>query len=96
MNKNDFINPIKEFVVEVHNDTVGDARKFYSNVAKSAEKNAKEAKERAKARQEQIRREREEMKKHRRESMKRAGIVFAVIIVAAVIAVSVALHVRIG
>ena len=54
MNKNDFINPIKEFVEEVHNDTVGDARKFYSNVAKNAEKNAKAAKERAKAKQEQI------------------------------------------
>ena len=96
MNKNDFINPIKEFVEEVHNDTVGDARKFYSNVAKNAEKNAKAAKERAKAKQEQIRREKEEMKKHRQETMKRAGIVFAVIIVAAIVAVSIAMHVRAG
>ena len=96
MNKNDFINPIKEFVEEVHNDTVGDARKFYSNVAKNAEKNAQAAKARAKAKQEQIRREQEEMKKQRRETMKRAGIIFAVIIIAAVIAVSVVLHVRVG
>ena len=72
MKKSEFINPIKEFVEEVHNDAVGDAVKFYSNVAKSAEKNAKAAKERAKARQEEIRRQQEEMKKHRKTMMKRA------------------------
>ena len=49
MKKSEFINPIKEFVEEVHNDTVGDAVKFYSNVAKKADKNAKAAKARAKA-----------------------------------------------
>ena len=43
MKKSEFINPIKEFVEEVHNDTVGDAVKFYSNVAKKADKNAKAA-----------------------------------------------------
>ena len=90
MKKSEFINPIKEFVEEVHNDAVGDAVKFYSNVAKSA------AKERAKARQEEIRRQQEEMKKHRKTMMKRATILFAVIIVAAVIAVSLVLHVRAG
>ena len=94
MNKNDFINPIKEFVEEVHDDTIGDARKFYSNVAKNAEKNAKAAKERARAKQEQIRLENEDMKKHRVDTIKRAGIFFAVIILAAIVAVSVALHVR--
>ena len=96
MKKSEFINPIKEFVEEVHNDTVGDAMKFYSNVAKSAQKNAKAAKARAKARQEEVRRQQEEMKKHRKTMMKRATILFAVIIVAALIAVSVVLHVRVG
>ena len=96
MKKSEFINPIREFVEEVHNDTVGDAVKFYSNVAKSAEKNAKAAKARAKARQEEVRRQQEEMKKHRKAMMKRATILFAVIIVAALIAVSVVLHVRGG
>ena len=96
MKKSEFINPIKEFVEEVHNDAVGDAVKFYSNVAKSAGKNAKAAKEREKGRQEEIRRQPEEMKKHRKTMMKRATILFAVIIVAAVIAVSLVLHVRAG
>ena len=96
MKKSEFINPIKDFVEEVHNDTVGDAVKFYSNVAKKADKNAKAAKARAKARQEEVRRQQEEMKKHRKAMMKRATILFAVIIVAALIAVSVVLHVRGG
>ena len=96
MKKSEFINPIKEFVEEVHNDTVGDAVKFYSNVAKNAEKNAKAAKARAKARQEEVRQQQEEMKKHRKAMMKRATILFAVIVVAALIAVSVVLHVRGG
>ena len=94
MKKSEFINPIKEFVEEVHNDTIGDAKKFYSNVAKSAEREAKAAREKARARQERIRQEQEEMRKHRRETMKRAGVVFAAIIVIAIVAVSVILHVR--
>ena len=96
MKKSEFINPIKEFVEEVHNDTVGDAVKFHSNVAKKADKKAKAAKARAKARQEEVRRQQEEMKKHRKAMMKRATILFAVIVVAALIAVSVVLHVRGG
>ena len=97
MNKsewNEILNPVREFVEEVQNDTIGDARKFYSNAARNAEKNAKAAKERAKARREKIRREQEEMKKQRAATMKRAGIVFAVIIVIGIIAVSVILHVK--
>ena len=97
MNKsewNEILNPVREFVEEVHNDTIGDARKFYSNAARNAEKNAKAAKERAKARRERIRREQEEMKKQRAATMKRAGIVFAVIIVIGIIAVSFILHVK--
>ena len=97
MNKsewNEILNPVREFAEEVHNDTIGDARKFYSNAARNAEKNAKAAKERAKARRERIRREQEEMKKQRAATMKRAGIVFAVIIVIGIVAVSFILHVK--
>ncbi len=96
MKKSELLGPIKEFVEEVHNDTVGDAVKFYSNVAKNAEKNAQAAKERAKAKREQLRREQEEMKKHRAETMKRAGIILAVIIVVAVAAITAVLHFTMG
>ena len=97
MNKsewNEIFNPVREFVEEVHNDTIGDARKFYSNAARNAEKNAKAAKERVKARQERIRREQEAMKKQRAATMKRAGIIFAIIIVVGLVAVSIILHVK--
>ncbi|MCR5090064.1 MAG: hypothetical protein K6C08_11210 [Oscillospiraceae bacterium] len=96
MKKSDFINPIKEFVEEVHNDTVGDAWKFYSNVAKNAEKNAHDLQEKAKAKQAAIRREQEEMKKRRSETMRRASILFIVIIFTAIFVVSLALHFRVG
>ena len=94
--KDDIVNPLKEFVEEVHNDTIGDAVKFYSNAARRAEKNAKAAKEKAKAKRERIRREQEELKKQRAKMMKRAAIVFAVIIVTALVAISVVLHVQMG
>ncbi len=95
MKKSDIINPIKDFVEEVHNDTIGDAWKFYSNVAKNAEKNANELKEKAKAKQEAIRREQEEMKKRRKETMRRASIFFVAVIVTVILAVTLALHFRV-
>ena len=92
--KSDIVNPLKEFVTEVHDDAIGDAVKFYSNAARHARQNAKAAKERARAKQERIRREQEAMRRQRQATMKRAGVVFAVIIVLALIAVSVVLHVK--
>ena len=90
---NDLVNSVKTFAEEVHNDTIGDAKKFYSNVAKSAEKNAKTARAKAKAKQEAIRREQEEMKKHRQQMMKRATVIFVAIIVIAAVVVSLVLRV---
>lgn len=88
----DLVDPVKSFVEEVHNDTVGDAKKFYSGQAKKVKRNVEEAQVRAQQKKIAQKRQQEEQKKQRKVIMKRAMVVFVVIIVAAVVILSLILN----
>lgn len=77
--KRDLVDPVKRFVEEVHDDTVGDAKRFYTEQGKRAQQNAKLARERAREKMEALRREQEEMKKRRAATMKRAAVTLALL-----------------
>ena len=66
----DLVDPVKNFAEEVHSDTIGDAKRFYSAQAQKMKKNAEAAKAEAARRREELKREQEELKKHRRTAMK--------------------------
>ena len=72
--KRDLVEPVKRFAEEVHDDTIGDAKRFYTAQGKRAQQNARLARERAREKMEAIRREQEEMKKRRSATMKRAAV----------------------
>lgn len=88
----DLVDPVKNFAEEVHSDTIGDAKRFYSAQAQKMKKNAEAAKAEAARRREELRREQEEMKKHRRTAMKRAALVAAGLIVIGVAILSLILN----
>lgn len=88
----DLVDPVKDFAEEVHSDTIGDAKRFYSAQARRIKKNAEAAKAEAARRREELRREQEEMKKHRRTAMKRAALVVAGLIVIGVAILSLILN----
>jgi uncharacterized membrane protein (DUF106 family) len=77
--KHDLVDPIKTFTGEVYDDSIGDAKRFYSAQAKNVQRNIRRAKTRTKEKAAAIKREQEEMKKHRKAMMKRATIIIAVL-----------------
>ena len=91
--KRDLVDPIKTFTEEVYNDTVGDAKRFYSAQAKAVQQTARLAEKRAKEKGEAIRREQEEMKKHRKVMLKRAMIIIASLAVLSLVILSLILKV---
>lgn len=89
--KQDLLNPLKSFVDEVREDTVGDAKRYYSAKARRAQRDVKLAQDRAKAQMEAMKREQEARQRQRRAAMKRAAIALAVLALLAVILISTAL-----
>ena len=89
--KQDLFNPVKAFVKEVHDDTVGDAKKYYSAKAQKARQNADLAREKARAQMAAIRREQEQTRMRRKALKKRAAITLALLALLSLVLVSVAL-----
>lgn len=77
--KQDLLGPVKSFAAEVGKDTVGDAKRFYTDKARQAQQSAALAKDRAKRQAEELRREQDRMRRRRRVMVKRALIVLALI-----------------
>ena len=77
--KQDLLGPVKSFAAEVGRDTVGDAKRFYTDKAHKARQSAALAKDRAKRQAEELRREQERMRMRRRVMVRRALIVLALI-----------------
>lgn len=77
--KRDLVEPVKSFMEEVHDDTIGDAKRFYKAQGRKAQQNARLAREKAREKMEAIRREQEEMKKRRAATMKRAAVTLALL-----------------
>lgn len=88
----DLVDPVKSFAEEVHSDTVGDAKRFYSAQARKLKENAEATKAQAARRREALRREQEELKKHRQTVMKRAALVAVGLIVTGVVILSLILN----
>ena len=89
--KQDLVGPVKAFLKEVHRDTVGDAKKYYSAKAQKVKKEAQCAQDKAKAQMAELRREQEQMRKRRKLMQKRAAIVLALLSVFSLVIISFAL-----
>lgn len=83
--KQDLVGPLKSFISEVHEDTVGDAKRFYSAKAGKAKQSARLAQARAKEQMAALKHEQEKMQRQRRAAMKRAAIILAAIALFALI-----------
>ena len=90
--KRDLVDPIKSFTEEVCDDTLGDAKRFYTAQAKNIQQSARQAEKRAQEKKAAIRREQEELKKHRKAMMKRAATILVVLIVLSVVILSLILN----
>lgn len=77
--KQDLLGPVKSFAAEVGKDTVGDAKRFYTDKARQAQQSAALAKEKARRQAEELRREQDRMRRRRRVMVKRTLIVLALI-----------------
>lgn len=77
--KQDLLGPVKSFAAEVGKDTVGDAKRFYTDKAWQAQQSAALAKDRAKRQAEELRREQDRMRRRRKVMVKRTLIVLALI-----------------
>lgn len=89
--KRDLVNPVKAFVKEVHEDTVGDAKKYYSAKAQNAKRSAELAREKTREQMAAIRREQAQLQKRRKAMQKRAAIVLALLALFSLVLISVAL-----
>ena len=89
--KQDLVGPIRSFVSEVREDTVGDAGRFYASRAKKAAQSTKLAQEKARAQMAALRQEQERMQRRRKAAMKRAAITLALIALFALVIISAAL-----
>ncbi len=92
--KGDLINPIKVFVDEVYNDTVGDSRRFYSSKARQTKQKIKQVRNKTEEQMSAFAQKRDEQQKRRKTSVKRITIVLALVVLSGIIIVSLALSVR--
>ena len=76
----DLVDPVKSFVEEVHSDTVGDAKKFYTAQARKMKRSIDDAQAQAKQKKAVQKRRQEERQVQRKAMRKKALIVFVVII----------------
>ena len=89
--KHDLVDPVKTFAEEVYDDTIGDAKRFYSAQAKKVQRGVRSAEKRTKEKTAAFRREQEEMKKRRKKKMKQTAIILAVLAVIVLVIFSLAL-----
>ena len=90
--KRDLVDPIKSFTEEVCDDTIGDAKRFYTATAKSARRNARLAEARAREKIAAIEREQAEMSTRRKAVLKRAGTALLVLALLGIVVLSVILN----
>lgn len=90
--KQDLVGPLKRFTQEVREDTVGDAKRFYSAQARRAAKNAKLARQKTAEKMAELRREQQELQRRRQRLMKRAGITLVLLAIFSAVVLSLALH----
>ena len=90
--KRDLVDPIKSFTEEVCDDTLGDAKRFYTARARSVRQNARLAEQRAKEKREAIRRSQEEMKQNRKAMLKRAEIILVALALLGIVVISLILY----
>ncbi len=90
--RRDLVGPVKSFLREVGDDTVGDAKKFYTARARETEKSVRRAQAQTREKLAAIRREQEELKKHRQAMMKRAAIILALLALFSFLTISAALN----
>ena len=88
----DLVDPVKSFVNEVREDTVGDAKKFYAGQAKRIRHHMESSRKRTQVRKAELRREQEEKRKHRKAALKKVMSIIAVIAVIAFLVISAALN----
>ena len=89
--KQDLVGPVKSFLAEVREDTVGDAKRFYSARAQKAQQEVKLAQERTQARLNAVRQEQEALRKRRKAMMKRATIILVLLGLFSLLVISAAL-----
>lgn len=92
--KQDLVGPIRDFAAEVGEDTVGDAKRFYTAGARKAAQNVRRAQEKAAQQAEALRREQAEMRRRRSALMKRAAITLVFLALFSLAAISLALYAR--
>ena len=90
--KRALVNPVKNFIDEVQDDTLGDAKRFYSEKARDVALRAKIARERAEIQTAAMKLEQEQRRKQRRKGLKRALILLAVLAALSLIVISVILN----
>ena len=89
--KQDLLGPIRSFVREVGDDTVGDAKRFYSARARRAKQSAAHARDKAAEQIAQLRQEQERARKQRKVMAKRTFLVLALLAVFSLVVLSAAL-----
>ena len=90
--KQDLVGPIRDFAAEVGEDTVGDAKRFYTAGARKAAQGARRAQEKAAQQAEAVRREQAELRKRRSALMKRAAITLVFLALFSLAVISLALY----
>ena len=90
--KQDLVGPIKDFAAEVREDSIGDAKRFYSAEAHKAAQNVRRAQEKAAQQAAALRREQAEMRRRRSVLMKRAAIALVVMALFSLAVISLALY----
>ena len=92
--KRDLVDPVKSFVGEVYSDTVGDAKRFYSGRARQARQSADLVRRRTEAQMAVLAQKREAQQRRRMASMKKTGIILALVVLIGILFVSIALSAR--
>ncbi len=92
--KRDLVDPVKSFVGEVYSDTVGDAKRFYSGRARQARQSADLVRKRTEAQMAVLAQKREAQQRRRMASMKKTGIILALVVLIGILFVSIALSAR--
>lgn len=92
--KKDLVNPVKTFVGEVYNDTVGDAKKFYSDQAKKTKQKAELVRERTEEQMAILAQRRENQKRQKKAWVKKAVLTLLLILAIVLVFLSAALSAR--
>ena len=89
--KQDLVGPVKSFLAEVREDSIGDAKRYYSARARKAQQDVKLAQKRTEERLKAVRQEQEALRRRRKAMMKRASIILALLALFSLVLISAAL-----